>query len=89
MTEVWVLSQGEQYEGGGVDGVYASEVRGVRAYRDACGALRERWKDVYQNVKTSKPLLEYLDEEIWEDPGRYRYHCACDFVTLVRHEVEE
>lgn len=74
--KVWVLTEGEDHEGGQVDSVYAE--------RDlAAGRFMEMAKELSERFRAG------LDKPMVSDDGSLYIHSGCDWVSLDPHELVE
>jgi hypothetical protein len=74
--KVWILTAGEDHEGGQVDSVYAD--------RDlAAGRFMEMAKEL------SERFGRGLDQPMVSDDGSLYIHSGCDWVSLDPHDLIE
>jgi hypothetical protein len=69
--QVWILRSGEDHEGGGVLGVYATKDAAKSAFVEAAQSIAFDLDAVWQD----------------EDIGAVHAHGGCDWVSLEPHEV--
>ena len=74
--KVWVLTEGEDHEGGHVDSVYAERELAAGRFMEMAQALAERFG-------------QGLDVPVSAGDGSLYIHSGCDWVSLDPHDVIE
>lgn len=74
--QVWIITSGEDYEGGGVDGVYATRDAAAADFIAAAGDLNGRFSTT-------------IDDADVHGDGSVYLHNGCDWLRLDLWDVKE
>ena len=74
MSEVWILEEGEDYEGGRVLGVYGTKEAAFADFAAQAASLHGRFS-------------MGIDQAEQSADGSLRLHSGCDWLTLTPHAI--